>query len=460
MRKPVPILTAVLASFVATWSATATSSALAESERPTYSLRSSRTAGSLDRVEVTLEAGGELRMAEGDKPQEGKTTAVKMSAVAGLTYDEKTLQMAGGDRPLRSVRSYDRAAAVVKVGDDGTKPELREDRRLIAVEINGPKATLFCPRGILTREELDLVDVVGNSLLLDQLLPEKPVALGDAWKHPDAVVAALCGIETVRSNEVRSMLKEVDDQVAKIELSGRVEGTASGQATKIEIKAKYQFQRNIGRISWFGLLVQEDRSAGPMGPGLDVLARLRMKIGAQEKSESLSDAALRGLALDSAPELEQLSYVSPGGGWQIAYDRRWVLIRDKRDEAVFRLADRGAYLAECTVTETATTTGGKPVALEQFQEDIQHVLGKNFRQFVKAAEVAGGNDYHVYRVVAQGEVSDTPVQWIYYLIADKPGHRAVAAFTIHQSAAASFEPFEQQLARALRFLAPKVAARE
>ena len=230
----------------------------------------------------------------------------------------------------------------VKVGEDGTKSELRDDRRLIAAELNGPKATLFCPRGILTREELDLVDIVGNSLLLDQLLPEKPVAVETHGNIPMSVVAALCGIETVRSNEVPSVLKEVDDQLAKIELSGRVEGSVSGQATKIELKAKYQFQRNIGRISWCGLLVQEDRSAGPMGPGLDVLARLRMKIDAKEKSESLNDASLRGLPSAPLPELEQLSYISPGGGWEISYDRRWVLIRDKRDEAVFRLADQGS----------------------------------------------------------------------------------------------------------------------
>ena len=54
MQTPVPVLTAILATLTANLSLLGTLSALAESDRPTYSLRSSRTAGSLDRVEVIV----------------------------------------------------------------------------------------------------------------------------------------------------------------------------------------------------------------------------------------------------------------------------------------------------------------------------------------------------------------------------------------------------------------------
>ena len=273
------------------------------------------------------------------------------------------------------------------------------------------------------------------------------------------MVAALCGIETVSSNDVQSVLKEVDDELAKIELSGHVEGRVSGQTTKIQLKAKYRFQRKSGRISWFGLLVQENRSPGPMGPGLDVVARLQVKISPTEHSDHLSDLALKDLAVQPTPELERLCYVSPGGGWQLEYDRRWVLINDKPHEAVFRLADSGSYLAECTISESAPRAGQKPISLKQFQVDIQQALGKNLRRFVQAAETSDEGDYRVYRVRAEGEVSNTPVEWIYCLIFDKQNHRAVLAFTVNQNTMEQFEPFAQQLAQALRFAAVRTASK-
>ena len=50
-----------------------------------------------------------------------------------------------------------------------------EGRRLVAVSKSDNKsaAMLFCPTAGLKREELDLIDVPGNTLILDRLLPER-----------------------------------------------------------------------------------------------------------------------------------------------------------------------------------------------------------------------------------------------------------------------------------------------
>ena len=56
-----------------------------------------------------------------------------MSGLANLIYDEKTLDAGRHPRgTTRSVRYYERADAVIKAGDEGTKPTLRQERRLSA----------------------------------------------------------------------------------------------------------------------------------------------------------------------------------------------------------------------------------------------------------------------------------------------------------------------------------------
>ena len=53
------------------------------------------------------------------------------------------------------------------------KPALRDEHRLITAELRGPKLTLFSPDGPLSREELDLLDIFGDSLALEGLLPDE-----------------------------------------------------------------------------------------------------------------------------------------------------------------------------------------------------------------------------------------------------------------------------------------------
>ena len=130
---------------------------------------------------------------------------------------------------------------MIKVGDHQFEPALRPEHRLIAVEAGKQSAVLFSPSGSLTRAELDAIDIQGNSLLLDRLLPDKPVSVGDRWQLPDELLAALLGLDEVAKSDVQSTLKEVTSTVARFELAGTIEGAVFGVTTKIELKGKYRF---------------------------------------------------------------------------------------------------------------------------------------------------------------------------------------------------------------------------
>ncbi len=435
-------------------------SALAAAAPKTYTLKSARAAQAVDRVEVLLEVDGHLKVAEAVGGDGSKVPPLKMNAKAALSYHEKSPAVPGTAQAVRrSVRWYDKAEATIRIGDGDVRPVLRDERRLIAVEGTGPKTTLFCPRGMLTREELDLVEPPGNSLLLDQLLPEKAVAVGESWKHPAALLAAICGLEAVGSSDVASTLASVDGGMAKIEMAGRLAGEVTGLATKIEVKGKYSFQIESGRITWFALLIKEDRMPGPIGPGLDVVARVQMKIVPGAESARLTSEALDGLLLEPTAELERLSYAAPDGTWQMSHDRSWVIISEQESSAVLRMVEEGDYVAQCNIAAEAKPNGKSVPKLAAFQEEIRAALGKNFKQFVRASESTGEAGEHEYRVEVAGEVSEVPIRWIYYLLGDPQGRRVVAVFTIQEDMLERFGDADRGLVRSLRLGEAKVAAR-
>jgi len=425
--------------------------------RDPYTLESKRTRGSLDHVEIVLEVDGNLKF-----PDSGASSTEKkppMKATASLSYEEKTLDFsARGGEIVRSVRYYDKADATIQVGDDQFRPTLRDQRRLIANEIDGAKITLFNPSGLLTRDELDLIDFLGNSLVLDGLLPDKPVAMNDTWKHPDWLMATLCTLDAIGSNDAESSLRLVSGGVANMEMSGRVEGIAGGLSTSIELKAKYRFDTKTGRITWFALVLKENRVPGPPGPGLDVVARLQMKVSPLDKAVHLTEETLRDVKTAATPELRQLHYQSPYGGWALDHDRRWVLVQERKETTLLRLVVDGDYIGQCSISTGSDVAAGKEPTLAKFQEEIRQGLGASFGRFAGGQESKGEAGQRIYRVAVQGEPRQIPIQWIYYRLTDRSGRQIIVAFTVKRDLLGRFQKADEELVGGLRFADPKVAA--
>lgn len=142
----------------------------------------------------------------------------------------------------------------------------------------------------------------------------------------------------------------------------------------------------------------------------------------------------------------------------MAVDRNWQVVNEDGQVAVLRLVERGDMLAQCNATRLPALTAGKKLSLTEFQADVRKALGDNFRQFTAATELTSGADYHVLRVVAQGAVSDLPIEWRYYHVTDRSGRRAALAFTITQQFSERFGDHDQELALGLRLLEPTAAA--
>jgi len=404
-----------------------------------------------DRVEGLLEVGGEVQEVVDEKPQ-----PLKMSVVCRFAYHERTLHVPdAADAARRSMRHYDMLQTVIKVEDDGVKPELRPDRRLIGVETAGSRVTLFAPQGPLTADELELVDILSNSLLLDGLLPKGTVAVGGSWQVDQDLLAAMLGLDEAAEAQVQSTLAEVTETVARFEMSGSVQGMVEGVDTRIELKSKYRFDRRRQRIDWIGLVVREKRAPGHISRGIDAVARLQMTVGPAELPPALSDEALEGVAKKPTPELELLSYRASDAQWHLTHDRHWHVLSEQNGLVILRMVCDGELIAQCNISPVSAQPENKRMTLADFQEDVRRALGDNFGQLVSARQYVNAARYRVYSVVAQGEVSKVAIQWRYYLVTEESGRQVVFAFTVEQSLSERLSPSDQQMVDSLRFAPPK-----
>lgn len=419
----------------------------------------------LSHVSIQLEAGGQNLVRPKQEQPDDKTAAVEqklpISVAAKLSYDEmrvgvKPTQLAAGT-PL-AVRYYDQAEAVIKVGDNSRTPNLTDDKRIIVLEQSQQRPMVYCPDGPLSRQQLDLLDVVGDSYGADRLLPAKPVAEGESWSNDAAIMGPLLTLDTVASCEVKSVLDEFNADYAKVRLAGDVQGTADGAAVQQEVRGVLLFDRKLKRITRLNLAVHEKRSIGGATPGLDAVAKVQVKIDQLEKSSHLNDDVVSKITAATRTPLHDLVFESPTLGFRVKHDRQWYVTAERREAITFRRVDGGDLVAQCTLTVLPPKSAGRQTTLEEFQKDIAYSLGKNFGELVSSREWQNAAGLHGYEVVARGLVEELPVEWHYYLLAPESGVRVSIAVTIEKPMLDRVAGADRQLAESLQLFPPMPAA--
>jgi hypothetical protein len=388
------------------------------------------TADDLAQVTAEVTMGGTLRVPPKDgaagQPQEMPT-----SVNTTLRYDECRFVPTTGNRPTRSARYYDQAEVDIKVDNDGQQQKLADERRLIVVANPGGRLDMSSPGGPLQREELDLIDAFGDSLIVDGLLPTQPVADGETWNNDGAVLAGLLSLDSVANCDVQSILDKFNADFAIARLEGTVVGTFDGAATEMEIKGVYMFDRKLGRVTKLNLAVKEKRSIGGATRGLDGVAKLKMNIKPIASSDHLTAAALAPLRTQTAsPAAEALQYDGTQQGFRVLHDRKWFVVNKDRETTTLRRVEQDDVIAQCTIASLPPKSAGRQTTLDQFIEDIHVTLKDNFGQLVSSRQWTNSHGHHCLEAVVRGKADDVPVEWHYYMVAPESGNRVSVAFTI------------------------------
>jgi hypothetical protein len=405
-------------------------------------------------VTAQLEVGGHLKVAN-DSKSEQKPETLPMSVVGQFAYDEQRVDDgADADRRM-SVRLYDQTPAVIKVGAQVTKPQLREDRKLIAAVATKTGAYLCAPAGPLSREELELIDLPANSLLLDELLPEGEVEAGRRWKPTDDTLAQLLNLDAVGHTEVECVLVAANDGVGEVTIEGTLGGAVDGVATEIELKGKLLV--DLARTAPKSLLlaIKEQRGISHVSPGLDVVAKIKLTLTPAQESKLITSDVLKDAKLPQTDEAPALEYVSESKGYRFLYDRRWHITREEPDLLIMRLIERGDLLAQVNVMPS--TKALEPLELQEYQDSVETILGKMFGKFERASQRGTESGLRVLQTYVLGAAQELPIEWRYYLVSDKQGHGLSVVFTLEAPLADQFSDQDKPLVDSVEFMEPKLA---
>ena len=134
-------------------------------------------AGDLYRVKVQFELDGELKLkAEGNHA--GQVAGAR-SRPSWSTTRRPCRWTAKTGRASSAVRHYETAGPSIEYREWSVQPQLREDRRIVAVAAeHSARRGAVLAAGPVGPDELDLIHVPANSALINALLPGRPVACG------------------------------------------------------------------------------------------------------------------------------------------------------------------------------------------------------------------------------------------------------------------------------------------
>ncbi|MCL2005353.1 MAG: hypothetical protein FWG73_04225 [Planctomycetaceae bacterium] len=406
--------------------AQAASSATSRATSGKYLLRSGRQKGSTDLVETLLEVTGDATQIGSDLKEKRE----KMEVVAGFRYEERIDQFSPTGQ-LVSIRQYNLAKSRMRVGDNIRMPELASELQTIVCILDNDKVALFSPHGSLRGEQLLLIeDIPGNTLTLDRLLPNTEVAIGESWKITDNVLRSFLSVDAIIASDVEAVLTAVADDIAMVEIVGDVSGIYLGAATELSVRAKLQFDLTARRINWIGAMIEECRAIGHVGPGVELIAKLQVKISPIEPPQALTDAVVNTIATRPNESVLKLKYDGGKGPWRFSHNRDWYVYQDEPQATVLRKLVDGELVAQCNIADMGKVDVRAMSTLGKFQQDLVTGLGDNFGRIALAQEYEDKRGYKVYKVILDGMVDDLSLRWIYHLITDTDGTQSIVVFVV------------------------------
>lgn len=395
----------------------------------TYPLTETVEEGGCARYHVEMVLTGELRITKEEKP-----VALKLHATAGHDFTERTMTVTSG-LPQKVARVYDFAKAIIQVDKDRSERTLRADRTLLVAQKPKDQTMIYCPKGPLTSEELELTNGHFDTLALLGLLPGKAVAINDTWKIPTEAVQGLCHLEGVTSQELVGKLESVKDNVANIVVSGSVNGIDLGAPAKMTVNATCQFDLTAKRLTALEWKEKDERGQGPASPAAGIETTYIVKRSKVDQPETLSDVALISVpeGFDVPEHLLLLSYRDPKSRFGLKYAREWQAVGQTEDHLVLRLMDRGDFVAQVTITPWEKAKPGEHMSADEFKKAMANTPGWKQAEVLQAGEVeadAKDKKTWIYRISAVGEMDDMKLLQNFYLVAWPNGEQLVLAFTL------------------------------
>lgn len=395
-------------------------------------------------VGTRVEVKGTLRFA--------KNPDLKQAVSAALSYRERRLLGPGEEaEALRSLREYETAESDIAVADTKTTMRLPDTLKLIVAQGRTEGVELYGLNGHLTDDELNLIRSPADSLALIALLPGKELEVGEQWTVSGWAFQMLTSLDAVIKGELVCTLASVEQGIAKVKVTGKLEGAAVGSMTEVKLTGIFSYNLAGKFISDADFQQTETRAVGPISPGLDITARIRLLRQPAKVPGRLSDAKLIDLASTDPDEAAKaLRFESP---WNISlqHNRQWHGCEINDKVAVFRLMEDGNFIAECALASIPAAKPGQHLAEQTFLSDIRRSLGEQFQTMSKGDVIPSNDRKFIYRVTAEGADGDRHLTWVYYLVADPSGRQASFRFIVETEMYEKLTKYDRPLVESIKF---------
>jgi hypothetical protein len=405
--------------------------------------------GDCFRVRLRLAVKGDLLVLK-----EGTRLPLPLEVAAAHDYSERVLS-AGGPGADKVARLYGAASSSVKIGGAKSERSLRPERRLCVAQRFKDQPLTYSPAGALTRDELDLTTHL-DTPALPGLLPGKAVAVGGTWRPADAAVLAVCGFEALSKHDLAGKLESVKDGVAVFSVKGPVEGIDAGAIVKLTVEATGKFDVAGKRIVGLEWGQKDERDQGPVSPAWATQTTWAVERSATPTAAGLEDVALVSIPPSFEPpaSMVQLDFREPGGHYALLHERDWHHVAQTGEHGVFRLMDRGDFVAQATVTVWTKADKGGHLSPEQFKAALAKTPGWEPENELQAGEIKAEGRY-AYRLSVLGKLDGVAVLQNFYLVATPDGEQVVVTFTLTPKQADKLGARDLAFVAALEIPAPK-----
>ena len=189
----------------------------------------------------------------------------------------------------------------------------------------------------------------------------------------------LTDTEAASKAELTCKLESVADGKAKVTVAGNVEGATAGSSAKVVLKGWYLFDLKAERLVEAQLQQTEERTVGPVSPGIKVTATASMTRTPTADKSDLSDEAAAAIPLSPPAPLTELYFRAP---WNVEFrhDRAWHVFQQSLEIAVLRLMDHGTFIAQCNLAQFVRPTGASMLPSINFRATFARAWARGSKQ--------------------------------------------------------------------------------
>ena len=362
-----------------------------------------------------------------------RVVPLPLQASAQLSWQTRRLP-AGGEfhRSLRTLRSYASAVSKVRVDRRTTESSLRASRRTIVTEGTPSGLRHYSLEGPLTGDEVELLQLPADPLALIGTLPLGQVPHDHAWTPGRWTLPLITGLDAVTRGSLKGRVVKVTTTTADVLLEGTAEGAAGGARSQVTFSGSLVFDHQLGYLKQASITIEEHRRAGPISPGLEIVAQVRIERKPATSKARLDRAVLATCPKQPTPGHLQLLLTTPGNG-RLLYDRNWHVFHQTPDVSILRRLENGRLVAQCNLSTAPKVDAGSGTGREAFLRDVKTALGPRLREVISIEPLKSRPDQRLqqgWRVTATGIDHGLPMHWFYYLCTHPSGRQLSLVFAV------------------------------